>query len=129
MEAALLVSLLIRGLMYVSARTSDAVIVDTAMQSRLVRNTTPTFYWSLRKDQIGDYKHLRKDVMVNHFGRAGVLTTKMGLATNLKTLPWCAASSLSSFFLLSSLSFFYFLSLFLSAFLHHSKALTELFDR
>ena len=54
-----------------------------------MRNTAPTFYWSLRKDQIGDYKHLRKDVMVNHFGRAGVLTTKMGLATNLKTLPWC----------------------------------------
>ena len=46
------------------------------LQSRVVRNTPPTFIWSVRSDVCGDLKTLRRDQMLNHYGKAS-FTTKV----------------------------------------------------
>ncbi|XP_070558365.1 tubulin monoglycylase TTLL3-like isoform X3 [Ptychodera flava] len=57
------------------------------IMSRIVRNATPTFIWTVRRDSI-DYKYLRKDTIVNHYARNGSFTTKVGICTNLRNLHW-----------------------------------------
>ncbi|XP_030833360.1 tubulin monoglycylase TTLL3 isoform X3 [Strongylocentrotus purpuratus] len=57
------------------------------IMSRIVRNATPSFLWTVRKGAV-DYKLLRKDTIVNHFCKNGTFTTKVGLCLSLKNLPW-----------------------------------------
>ncbi|KAJ8046689.1 Tubulin monoglycylase TTLL3 [Holothuria leucospilota] len=57
------------------------------MMSRMVRNITPTFIWTCRNGSI-DFKFLRKDAIVNHFEKNGAFTTKSGLCSHLRNLPW-----------------------------------------
>ncbi|PAA93940.1 hypothetical protein BOX15_Mlig017329g2 [Macrostomum lignano] len=67
------------------------------LMSRLVRNCQPTLIWSLRKDQV-DFKFLRRDQLVNHFGKAGCFTTKIGLSRSLRELPWFHCESADAFY-------------------------------
>ena len=46
-----------------------------AWQSRLVRNTIPTFIWGVRRDCV-DPRFLTKEQIINHFGHAS-FTTKV----------------------------------------------------
>lgn len=57
------------------------------MMSRMLRDIPPQFIWSLRKDQV-DFRFLRKEQMVNHHSKTGTFTTKLGLCTSLRQLPW-----------------------------------------
>lgn len=45
-------------------------------QSRLVRNQTPYFIWTNRRDAI-DCRFLRKEQVMNHYAKAGSFTTKV----------------------------------------------------
>ncbi|KAL4593699.1 tubulin monoglycylase TTLL3-like isoform X1, partial [Arapaima gigas] len=45
------------------------------LMSRLVRNETTYFYWTMRRDSI-DSRMLRKEQMINHYAKAGTFTTK-----------------------------------------------------
>lgn len=46
------------------------------LQSRMLRNTNPSFFWVLKRDVI-DYRYLSRDQMVNHYCKAGSFTTKV----------------------------------------------------
>lgn len=48
------------------------------LQSRMVRNETPYFIWTTRRDVL-DCRFLSKDQMINHYARAGSFTTKVGI--------------------------------------------------
>ncbi|XP_072181816.1 uncharacterized protein [Diadema setosum] len=69
----------------------DSMFDDTdglyGIMSRIVRNSTPTFIWTVKKGSV-DYRFLRKETIVNHFCKNGTFTTKVGLCTNLKNLHW-----------------------------------------
>ncbi|XP_071815936.1 tubulin monoglycylase TTLL3-like isoform X3 [Apostichopus japonicus] len=67
------------------------------MMSRMVRNITPTFIWTCRNGSI-DFKFLRKDTIVNHFEKNGAFTTKSGLCSHLRNLPWYDQIDPNSFF-------------------------------
>lgn len=57
------------------------------IMSRMTRNNTPTFIWSMKKDSI-DFRFLKKEQMVNHYSKNGAFTTKVGLCTNLRQARW-----------------------------------------
>lgn len=56
------------------------------IMSRTVRNVPPTFIWCVRRDAV-DCKSLRKDQIINHYGKAN-FTTKVGLCMNLRNTIW-----------------------------------------
>ncbi|CAF1316316.1 unnamed protein product, partial [Didymodactylos carnosus] len=64
--------------------------------SRLVKNAAPNFIWSVRATY--DTNTLNKDQMVNHYSRNGCFTTKIGLCSSLKNLPWFHSSSADEFY-------------------------------
>lgn len=51
--------------------------VSLSSQSRMVRNETPYFIWTTRRDVL-DCRFLCKDQIINHYARAGAFTTKVG---------------------------------------------------
>lgn len=46
-------------------------------QSRLVKHETPYFLWTIKRDVV-DYHNLNSDQMLNHYGKTGSFTTKVG---------------------------------------------------
>ena len=55
-----------------------------SFQSRFVRNANPTFIFGVRRDVV-DPKLLKKDQIVNHYGRA-TFTTKVHAPANVPSL-------------------------------------------
>ncbi|XP_029471169.1 protein monoglycylase TTLL8 isoform X2 [Rhinatrema bivittatum] len=67
------------------------------MMSAYIRNEIPSLIWTVRRDVI-DYHTLMKDQMLNHFGRTGSFTTKIGLCLNLRNLSWYVEANPDAFF-------------------------------
>ncbi|XP_036723390.1 protein monoglycylase TTLL8 [Balaenoptera musculus] len=67
------------------------------VMSRLVKNETPYFLWTIKRDII-DYHRLSCDQMLNHYGKTASFTTKIGLCLSLRSLPWYVQANPASFF-------------------------------
>ncbi|XP_075455945.1 protein monoglycylase TTLL8 isoform X2 [Ascaphus truei] len=67
------------------------------VMSRLIRTEIPHFIWTIRRDVV-DYHCLNKDQILNHYGRTGSFTTKIGMCLNLRNLPWYAEANPDTFF-------------------------------
>ncbi|TKC45477.1 hypothetical protein EI555_006051, partial [Monodon monoceros] len=67
------------------------------VMSRLVKNETPYFLWTMKRDII-DYHSLSCDQMLNHYGKTASFTTKIGLCVSLRSLPWYVQANPDSFF-------------------------------
>jgi tubulin monoglycylase TTLL3/8 len=64
--------------------------------SRLVKTAAPDFIWSVRASY--DTTNLNKDQMVNHYSRNGCFTTKVGLCSSLRNLPWFHSGCAEEFY-------------------------------
>ncbi|CAF1010009.1 unnamed protein product [Adineta ricciae] len=64
--------------------------------SRMVKTAAPDLVWTVLATY--DTSLLNRDQMVNHFERNGCLTTKVGLCTVLKNLPWFHSGSADEFY-------------------------------
>ena len=64
--------------------------------SRLVKTALPDLIWSVRASY--DTNTLNKDQMVNHYARNGCFTTKVGLCSSLKNLPWFHSGCADEFY-------------------------------
>lgn len=64
--------------------------------SRLVKTALPDLIWSVRASY--DTSTLNKDQMVNHYARNGCFTTKVGLCSSLRNLPWFYSGSADEFY-------------------------------
>uniref|UniRef100_A0A8C6EAA1 Tubulin tyrosine ligase like 8 n=1 Tax=Moschus moschiferus TaxID=68415 RepID=A0A8C6EAA1_MOSMO len=67
------------------------------VMSRLVKNETPYFLWTIKRDVI-DYHSLSCDQMLNHYGKTASFTTKIGLCVSLRSLPWYVQANPDAFF-------------------------------
>ncbi|XP_004642526.1 protein monoglycylase TTLL8 [Octodon degus] len=65
--------------------------------SRLVKNETPYFLWTIKRD-IVDYHNLSSDQMLNHYAKTSSFTTKIGLCVNMRSLPWFVQANPDAFF-------------------------------
>nr|XP_005903972.1 PREDICTED: protein monoglycylase TTLL8 [Bos mutus] len=65
--------------------------------SRLVKNETPYFLWTIKRDVI-DYHSLSCDQMLNHYGKTASFTTKIGLCVSMRSLPWYVQANPDTFF-------------------------------
>ncbi|XP_072026356.1 LOW QUALITY PROTEIN: tubulin tyrosine ligase 3-like [Amphiura filiformis] len=73
---------------------SDSVY---GIMSRIVRNHSPSFIWTVKASGI-DYKFLKKDTYINHFPKNSAFTTKVGLCTHLRSLARFGTVDPDSFF-------------------------------
>ncbi|CAF1462352.1 unnamed protein product [Adineta steineri] len=64
--------------------------------SRLVKSAVPDLVWTVQATY--DTSTLNKDQMVNHYERNGCLTTKVGLCSSLKSLPWFHSGCADEFY-------------------------------
>jgi len=64
--------------------------------SRLVKTAAPDLIWSVCASY--DTSTLNKDQMVNHYSRNGCFTTKVGLCSSLKNLPWFHSGCADEFY-------------------------------
>ncbi|DAA28993.1 TPA: RGD1306462 protein-like [Bos taurus] len=67
------------------------------VMSRLVKNETPYFLWTIKRDVI-DYHSLSCDQMLNHYGKTASFTTKIGLCVSMRSLPWYVQANPDTFF-------------------------------
>ncbi|XP_063099985.1 protein monoglycylase TTLL8 isoform X2 [Cavia porcellus] len=67
------------------------------VMSRLVKHETPYFLWTIKRDVV-DYHNLNSDQMLNHYGKTGSFTTKIGLCVNMRSLPWFVQANPDAFF-------------------------------
>ncbi|XP_057295965.1 tubulin tyrosine ligase 3-like isoform X2 [Hydractinia symbiolongicarpus] len=67
------------------------------IMSRMVRNSKPSFIWTLRNDEIR-HQYLDKDQIVNHYSSAGSFTTKSGLCSSLKNVHHFVETDSLAFF-------------------------------
>ncbi|XP_012590539.1 PREDICTED: uncharacterized protein LOC105854727 [Condylura cristata] len=72
-------------------------VMACSRQSRLVRNETPYFLWTIKRDVV-DYHSLSGEQVLNHYGRTASFTTKIGLCVNMRTLPWYVQANPDAFF-------------------------------
>ncbi|XP_025106336.1 tubulin glycylase 3C-like isoform X4 [Pomacea canaliculata] len=71
---------------------------DLIRMSRMLKNVSPSLFWVLKRDAI-DHRYLNKDQLVNHYSKAGSFTTKVGLCTNIRNVPWFEPVDPDQFFL------------------------------
>nr|XP_020737648.1 protein monoglycylase TTLL8 isoform X2 [Odocoileus virginianus texanus] len=67
------------------------------VMSRLVKNETPYFLWTIKRD-IVDYHSLSCDQVLNHYGKTASFTTKIGLCVSMRSLPWYVQANPDTFF-------------------------------
>ncbi|XP_057597612.1 protein monoglycylase TTLL8 [Hippopotamus amphibius kiboko] len=67
------------------------------VMSRLVKNETPYFLWTIKRDII-DFHSLSCGQMLNHYRKTASFTTKIGLCASMRSLPWYVQADPDSFF-------------------------------
>lgn len=61
-----------------------------------MKAASPDLIWSVRASY--DTSTVNKDQMVNHYARNGCFTTKVGLCSSLRNLPWFHSGSADEFY-------------------------------